>query len=191
MTTTWSSQLLKIANEAKDASLGFSYELPNIVFAHLLRQLFEHNVDLVLELETEDHEGWSLDQAYYDLVVLRAGESSLCIPLPLLIPQVVATVVKRATCVELGVHDRPLDTGTEESHEKITALWAEVFELVSMNDIELARGILQDGYNLQVPEGAKEEVELVVVVGRRLRRRRANPALIASILDGAKSEAQE
>ena len=117
-------KIVEIANRSKDLSGGQDYALANAAFAVLLQEYFYGAGGLGLELETNDEGGESVSETFYDVVGIKAGESSLCIPLPLLEPCTIAAVVKRAQFIPRGEHRRTYKDGLTE--EK-AALWAELF----------------------------------------------------------------
>ena len=75
--------------------LGFSdkYDIPNI-----------KNVSLIYETANHDF------NVYYDLLNIKIKKSSLCIPVPLLKPEVLSTFHHHFKYVERNVHNRDIKT---------------------------------------------------------------------------------
>jgi|GEM_PF-5904632 hypothetical protein len=127
-------ELISLANRAKDVSGESDYALANSIFAYLLEKFFQEgeNSGLELELETQDLEGRGPSEVFYDLLVARAGESTLCIPVPLLESKSALTAAKAAAKVFRREHER--DSRSDPTEMKI--LWQEVLEKVGREALE-------------------------------------------------------
>lgn len=124
-------KIVQIGNRAKQVS-GGDYSLANTALAVVLQEYLDNKPEgLEVEIETQDPDGGSSSESYFDLVVVRAGESSLCIPLPLLEAVTIAVLVKRGNFVERRVHNRTY----QDSPEVMSTLWEELWEEV---DCEVA-----------------------------------------------------
>mgnify|MGYP001574444649 CR=1 FL=1 len=143
-------KIFEIGNDGKNISGRDDYALANTAFAVLLQKYFEDRESgLELEIETDDSDGMDVILAYYDIVVVRMGESSLCIPLPLLEPCVIATVVKRGKFVGRDVHCRNCRDG---SAEEMSALWAELLAEVDRECLDEALANLRERDKISIPE---------------------------------------
>ncbi|MES2087951.1 MAG: hypothetical protein V4467_03070 [Patescibacteria group bacterium] len=125
-------KLFALADRAKTIEAGQNYALPNAVFCVLLDVLFkgkEGAQSLRVELETEDSDGLYVNEAYYDLFVLRHSDGEgLCIPAPLLHVETAMTLTKRALVTVRGQHDRQHEPAESEEFFR---LWEQFHEEVS------------------------------------------------------------
>ena len=140
------SKLMHVADRAKTIGFG-DFTLPNAVFALLLSAYFvqkgndeeeKEKQTLSLWLETQDTDGSSPSEAFYDLFVLDLlGEdgviASLCIPAPLLEPRSIITAMKSVSLVERKEHLRAYEEG--EGQNEMSELWDEVFKEVDANTL--------------------------------------------------------
>jgi hypothetical protein len=94
-------ELINFADRAKSIRQNEEdYKLPNLVFAYLLDSYFDRARRLEVFIETSDPFGEEDSQSWYDIVHIRVldaekWEKGLCIPLPLLRSDVIATLMKR------------------------------------------------------------------------------------------------
>lgn len=123
------NKLMRVANRSKTITYGRDYTMSHVVFAYLLDIYFVYGrtmEDFELLLETNDPEGRDSFQGYYDIAVLRCGNDSLCLPLPLLSQPAMTAVLKRATPVPRKNHVRSY---CRAKPNEIRQLWQSVFQM--------------------------------------------------------------
>lgn len=138
-------KLMHVADRAKTIGFG-DFTLPNAVFALLLSEYFQQKGNgnetegqtLALWLETQDTDGTSPSEAFYDLFVLELlGDdgviASLCIPAPLLEPRSIITAMKSVSLVERKEHLRAYEESDEVN--EADELWSAVFTEVDANTL--------------------------------------------------------
>jgi len=144
------TKLIELANNAKNIRL---FTLANAVFAVLLewglnsrRGSFEEFNGIHLSIETQDRDGSSQREVYYDLLrvdmVFGSFNScddapSLCIPVPLVHSFSMISAMKSKRCVPIsrGTHNR-----NHRAPKSLEAkyLWRTLFDLVDRGEVEQA-----------------------------------------------------
>jgi len=139
MTTNF-KKIIDIANSLKDDTAAggeHGYRAPNAIFFWLLWEFQENRAEgLEFEIETEDSSGRNYGQVYYDLLVIKVGESRLCCPLPLVRRDQLIAIMKIAKNVDRKFHDRK---GCPLGRIERSELLAELAQLVSFRDLVWAK----------------------------------------------------
>lgn len=161
------NEIFAIANEAK--SCGY-YPIANAAFTALVQLLERGESGLEVELQTQDTEGAWVNQAWFDLLVLRGGEpeQELCIPVPLLTPFVVCSLMKRAKIIMIYSDERrPRPEAELLTEAECRDLWRRLREVTEAEGLALG-GV--EGFEwLTTREPAEDRPE------RGSRRREATP----------------
>ncbi len=138
MTTAQIESMMGIADNAK--AIGY-YPIANAITAVLLDECLgsrrypqedDPSPPITIEWETQDEDGWYPHEVYYDLVVLRHGDKSLCIPVPLLNSFVAITALKAATRRDRAEHRREVE---EPREGEVAGLWVGLGEIIPIADL--------------------------------------------------------
>ena len=100
------TRLIAIANQIKTIGGSDKHTHTNAIFAYLLWYALQGEMGLTLEIETNDRTGHDWMDGYFDLLVIRQGEVSVCIPMPLLTKYAIIATMKKARFVDRGDHER-------------------------------------------------------------------------------------
>ncbi len=141
------TSLYRIYSEAKNHGL---YPVANLAFA------LANSYSAKVRIETQDKDGTSTYDSYYDLVVivLPTGET-MCIPTPLLNTLAVASFYKKGEVCDKMPHRREVVSLNEEDEAAMTyRLLGELLALYSESKIEEALELLN-------AETERETTELV------------------------------